>query len=149
MREGRATLTSRGPLAVRAIRGATQVDADEVAEIRRATGELLEAVLSRNGLEADSVISIFFTATQDLVSDFPALAAHEFGLEDVPMMCAAEMRVPDVMPRVIRLLVHVTTDRPRAALHHPYLRGAAAERDTRPDSHGHRRRCRRPPAGPQ
>lgn len=113
---------------VRAIRGATQVDADDAAEIREATGELLEAVLSRNGVEEDSVISLFFTATQDLTSEFPALAAHEFGLKDVPMMCAAEMQVPGIMPRVIRLLAHVATDRPRTALRHPYLRGAAAVR---------------------
>ncbi|WP_413809899.1 chorismate mutase [Streptomyces sp. OE57] len=113
---------------VRAIRGATQVDVDEAWEIRRATRELLAAVFEENDLQPESVISIFFTATPDIVSDFPALAAHEYGLADVPMICATEMNVPDVMPRVIRVLAHVISDRPRSALRHPYLRGAAAIR---------------------
>ncbi|RBQ12187.1 chorismate mutase [Spongiactinospora rosea] len=112
--------------AVRAIRGAIQVAADDAGEIRVATKELITAVLQQNDVTLDDLISIFFTVTPDLVSEFPALAAYEFGLADVPMLCAVEMSVSDVMPRVIRLMAHVTTSRARAEIRHPYLRGASA-----------------------
>jgi chorismate mutase len=115
-------------MAVRAIRGATQVDADERTQVLDATRELVSAVLERNHLEHDDLISILFTATPDLVSEFPALAARELGLGDVPLMCATEINVPHALPRVLRLMAHVETARPRADVQHVYLRGAAALR---------------------
>ena len=115
-------------MAVRAIRGATQVDADDREQVLEATRELVGAVLERNRLEHDDVISILFTATPDLVSEFPALAARELGMGDVPLMCAAEIDVPHALPRVLRLMAHVETDRPRAEIQHVYLRGAVALR---------------------
>ena len=115
-------------MAVRAIRGATQVDADDREQVLEATRELVTAVLERNELAHDDVISILFTATPDLVSEFPALAARELGMGDVPLMCATEISVAGAMPRVVRLLAHVETDLPRSAVHHVYLRGAAALR---------------------
>src|SRR5690606_31942401 len=68
------------------------------------------------------------TATPDLTSEFPALAARKLGFADVPLMCASEIAVPHGLPRVVRLMAHVDTDRPRAELHHVYLRGAQALR---------------------
>ena len=115
-------------MAVRAIRGATQVDADERELVLDATRELVNAVMERNQLEHDDVISILFTATPDLVSEFPALAARELGFGDVPLMCATEIGVPHALPRVLRLMAHVETDRPREDVQHVYLRGAAALR---------------------
>jgi chorismate mutase len=115
-------------VAVRAIRGATQVDADERELVLDATRELVTAVMARNQLEHDDVISILFTATPDLVSEFPALAARELGFGDVPLMCATEMGVPHALPRVLRLMAHVETDRPRTDVQHVYLRGAVALR---------------------
>jgi chorismate mutase len=115
-------------MAVRAIRGATQVDADEREQVLEATRELVSAVLERNGLEHDDVISILFTATPDLVSEFPALAARELGMGDVPLMCATEIGVAHALPRVLRLMAHVETARPRAEIQHVYLRGAVALR---------------------
>ena len=115
-------------MAVRAIRGATQVDADDREQVLEATRELVSTVLERNGLEHDDVISILFTATPDLVSEFPALAARELGMGDVPLMCASEIDVPHALPRVLRLMAHVETTRPRAAIQHVYLRGAVALR---------------------
>lgn len=115
-------------MAVRAIRGATQVDADERELVLEATRELVTAVLERNQLQHDDVISILFTATPDLVSEFPALAARGLGFGDVPLMCATEIGVPHALPRVLRLMAHVETDRPRAEVQHVYLRGAAALR---------------------
>ena len=121
-----------GEMAVRALRGATQVDRDDRAEIHAAVAELVTAVLTRNELEPADLISIVFTATPDLTADFPAYAARLVGITDVPLLCATEIDVPGAMPRVVRLLAHVETDRPREALRHVYLRGASALRTDLP-----------------
>jgi chorismate mutase len=115
-------------MAVRAIRGATQVDADDREQVLEATRELVSAIMDRNELVHDDVISILFTATPDIVSEFPALAARELGFGDVPLICATEMSVPHGMPRVLRLMAHVETERPRDDIQHVYLRGAVALR---------------------
>lgn len=119
-------------MAVRAVRGAIQVDSDTRDEILESSAELVTAVLDRNGLASDDVISIVFTATPDLTAEFPAYAARLLGLTDVPLMCATEISVPGAMPRVLRLLAHVDTPRSRADLRHVYLRGAAALRTDLP-----------------
>lgn len=111
-------------MTVRAIRGAVQVDRDDPAEILAATRELLTEVVGRNGLTPDDLISIVFTLTPDLTSCFPAVAARDLGLDDVPLLCAPEVGVPGALPRVVRLLAHVESDRPRSAVCHIYLRGA-------------------------
>lgn len=110
------------------MRGATQVRADDREQILDATAELVTEVLARNGLLVDDLISVVFTATPDLTAEFPAYAARQAGLTDVPLLSATEMAVPGALPRVIRLLAHVETDLPRSALRHAYLRGAAALR---------------------
>jgi len=117
--------------AVRAVRGATQVDCDDPEVILKETGDLLVEVIRRNGLGAEDIISVLFTATPDLASVFPAAAARSLlGFNEVPMLCATEIGVPNAMERVIRLLAHIQTDRPRSAIEHVYLRGAA---QLRPD----------------
>lgn len=115
-------------MAVRAIRGAIQLDSDERSHLLKSTAELVTKVLHENGLDASDLISIWFTATPDLVSEFPALAARELGLGDVPLMCSVEMAVAGSMPRVIRLMMHVETSKSRSEIKHVYLRGAAALR---------------------
>ena len=119
-------------VAVRAVRGAIQVDADERDEILGATTELLQTVLERNGLGPDDLISVIFTATSDLRAEFPAYAARQMGITDVPLLCAGEIDVPDAMPRVLRLLAHVETDLTRQDVRHVYLRGAAGLRTDLP-----------------
>jgi chorismate mutase len=115
-------------VAVRAIRGAVQVDANQRAAVLEGTAELVAEVMTRNGLAPDDVISVVFTATPDLTAEFPALAARKIGFQDVPLLCASEIDVPGALPRVVRLLMHVETAKPRSALQHVYLRGAAALR---------------------
>ncbi|GAA4905375.1 chorismate mutase [Streptomonospora salina] len=115
-------------MAVRAIRGAVQVDADERDQILEATAELVSEVLQRNGITTEDVISVLFTSTPDLTAEFPALAARKLGFSEVPLMCASEIAVPRALPRVVRLMAHIETDRSRADLHHVYLRGAQALR---------------------
>jgi chorismate mutase len=113
---------------VRAIRGAVQVDADEREAILEGTTELVSEVMSRNDLTPDDVISVLFTVTSDLRAEFPALAARKIGFGEVPLMCATEIPVPGALPRVVRLMAHVETDRSRREIQHVYLRGAAALR---------------------
>lgn len=117
-----------GERAVRAIRGATQVDADERDLVLAAVAEMLQAVLSRNDVRPEDLISVIFTATPDLRSEFPAYAVRQLGITDVPLLCATEIDVPDAMPRVLRLLAHVETTRSRGEIRHAYLRGAVALR---------------------
>ena len=115
-------------MTVRAIRGAIQLDTDDRDAILEGTAELVAAVMSRNDLTTDDVISVLFTVTPDLTAEFPALAARKVGFHAVPMMCATEIPVTGAMPRVVRLMAHVDTDRPRSEIQHVYLRGAAALR---------------------
>jgi chorismate mutase len=115
-------------VAVLAVRGATQVDADDRDQILEATAELVTEVMARNALTTEDVISVIFTATPDLTAEFPALAARKLGFHDVPLLCASEIDVPHALPRVIRLMAHVQDDRPRSDIQHVYLRGATALR---------------------
>ncbi len=115
-------------MAVRALRGAITVDADDPAEIRRRTIELLTALFERNHLSVDDVISVLFTATQDLTSLPPAAGARGFGLTDVPLLCAQEMPTEGGLERCIRVMLHVETDHGRDQLRHVFLRRATTLR---------------------
>jgi chorismate mutase len=114
--------------AVRAVRGAIQLDVDEREHVLSSTRELVSSVLAANSLGNEDIISIIFTATPDVCSEFPAVAARDLGLGDVPLMCAQELNIAGAMPRVIRLMAHVNTTLSRGQITHVYLRGAAALR---------------------
>lgn len=114
--------------AVRAVRGAIQLDVDEREHVLSSTRELVSSVLAANLLTSDDVISIMFTATSDVRSEFPAVAARDLGLGDVPLMCAQELDIAEAMPLVIRLMAHVNTTLSREQITHVYLRGAVALR---------------------
>lgn len=109
-------------MAVRAVRGATRVERDDREVVLAATRELVSRVLADNGLTSDDVVSVVFTATRDISSVAPALAARQLGLHDVALICAQEMWVEGSMPLVVRLLAHVEKDR-SAALSNVYLNG--------------------------
>ncbi|MCW2738107.1 chorismate mutase [Nocardioides sp.] len=112
-------------MAVRAVRGATQLEEDTREHMLDRVAELVIDVMAANGLVVDDFISIIFTATSDLVSEFPAYAARQLGFSDVPLVCARELEIEGSMPRVVRLMAHVETDLPRADVTHVYLHGAA------------------------
>jgi chorismate mutase len=120
-------------MAVRGLRGATTVDRDDEESIGVRTKELVEEMLSRNSLSKDQLISIFFTATDDLHAMFPAKAARELGLGDVPLMCAQELSIVGAVKQCIRVLMHVEDDRERNEFHHVYLHGAVGLRDDLPE----------------
>ncbi len=109
---------------IRAIRGATTVSADDSSSIVAATGELLEEMLRRNQVEPDALVSIVFTSTPDLRSEFPAAAARSIGISDVPLLSAAEIDVAGALPRCIRVLMHLYTTLDRGELRHVYLNEA-------------------------
>jgi chorismate mutase len=115
-------------VAVRAVRGATQLDEDVRGHMLDRVAEMVLDSMSANGLEVDDFISVIFTATSDLVSEFPAYAARQLGFGEVPLLCARELEIERSMPRVVRMLAHVETDLPRAEITHVYLHGAAALR---------------------
>ncbi len=117
---------------VRALRGATGVAEDTEAQVTERVQELLTEMLDRNGLVLDDVISVIFTATPDLVCMFPAAAARGIGFGAVPLLCASEIPVPGAMTRVVRVLMHVTTEQAPAGLRHVYLHGAQVLRDDLP-----------------
>jgi chorismate mutase len=89
-----------------AVRGAVQADANDADSIVAATTELMRALLDRNELEPEAMVSCLFTTTDDLDAEFPAVAARGLGLEAVPLLCCREIPVPGSMPRVIRAMVH-------------------------------------------
>jgi chorismate mutase len=120
------------PSAVRALRGAITLDADDAEQLSERVQRLIAAMLERNGVAKDDLISILFTATDDIHSMFPATAARAAGLGDVPLICARELDVVGGTPRCIRVMMHVTTDRSRQELHHVYLEGARNLRDDLP-----------------
>lgn len=113
---------------VRAIRGATTIVRDDAELIRAATRELLEQIVSRNALATDDIISVIFTVTADLTSEFPAHAARALGWVDVPLLCTMEIPVPGSLTHCIRVLLHIESDRDRDEIAHVYLRGATVLR---------------------
>jgi chorismate mutase len=115
-------------MAIRAIRGATQLDRDDRHHLLVSVEELIREILEQNDIDTEKLVSMIFTATSDLHSEFPALAARQLGIGDVPLLCAQEIDVDGAMPRVIRVMVHIESDLPRDEIRHVYLRGAAALR---------------------
>ena len=114
---------------VRAARGAIRIPDDTKDAVLDATERLLREMLERNGLGPDNLVSVFFTATDDLTSVFPAEAARRIGLSSVPLLCAREMAVRDAMSSVVRVLMHFHSDRGLSEVEHVYLDGAQALRD--------------------
>lgn len=113
---------------VRGIRGATTVDRNDATEIREATQELLQMILSENVLCTEDLVSAIFTVTSDLDADFPASSARAIGWELVPLLCATEIPVPSGLSHCIRVLLHVNTTRSQAEIRHVFLRNATALR---------------------
>jgi len=114
---------------VRGARGAIRVREDSKDAVLDATDRLLREMLRRNAVEAEDLVSVIFTATDDLHSVFPAEAARRLGMTHVPLLCAQEMSVQGAMPSVIRVLMQFHSDRSLAEVDHVYLDGAEALRD--------------------
>lgn len=120
---------------VAALRAATTLEHDSREQVLERTTELLAELLARNGLDTPDLISLVFTATDDVRSEFPAAAVRAAGIADVPMLCARELAIegPSNIPLCIRVMAHVQTDRPRPELRHTYLHGARQLRSDLPE----------------
>jgi chorismate mutase len=110
-----------------ALRGAISVDRNDAQDILDATTTLMQAIMERNTLAPENVVSCIFTATNDLNAEFPAVAARAVGFENVPLLCAREIAVPRSLPRVIRVLIHYYGEDGQEAKH-VYLGDAAGLR---------------------
>lgn len=113
------------------IRGATQTNEDTIKGIKDATSELLKEIIKQNNLETEKIVNIMFTLTSDLTAIQPAtVAREELKLKSTPMLCMQEMKVPNDLPRCIRVMVQVYTNLSQEKIKHVYLRSAA---NLRPD----------------
>lgn len=108
----------------RGIRGATTVDTNTGEDILAAAKELLQEMIQANGFEEEDIASIHFTTTPDLNATFPAAAARELGLTQVPMLCGHEMNVPGSLPMCLRILVLINTEKSAGKIVHTYIKGA-------------------------
>ncbi len=109
---------------IRGIRGAITVERDEAEAIVVATKRLLREIVARNDIELDDIASVLFSVTADLHAQFPALGARELGWAHVPMLHFTEVEVAGALPRCIRVLMHVNTERGQREVRHVYLDGA-------------------------
>jgi chorismate mutase len=116
------------PERLHALRGAISVDHNDAQDILDATTELMKAIMERNALTPEHVVSCIFTATNDLNAEFPAVAARALGFDRVPLLCAREIPVPRALPRVIRVLIHYYADEAHES-RHVYLGAASALRE--------------------
>lgn len=121
------------PARLRALRGATTVDRDLADHVTERVAALVEEMLGRNSVAHEELVSILFTATDDIHSIFPATAARTIGLGDVPLICARELDIAGATPRCIRVMMHLYTEAEPASLHHVYLEGARGLRDDLPE----------------
>lgn len=117
---------------LRALRGATTIDADTPEQVHDRVVALLREIFERNDVDQEQLVSMVFTATGDIRSVFPATAARSLDLDDVPMLCARELDIEGATPRCIRVLMHLHTEVDRHQLRHVYLEGASTLRDDLP-----------------
>jgi len=115
-------------MGIRGVRGATQVKENSAHEIGQSVAELLSKMIEENQVDTSDLISIVFTATADLTADFPAVAARSIGLGEVPLLCAVEIDVPGSLPKVVRVLMHLNSDKSLSEIKHIYLNGASVLR---------------------
>lgn len=116
-----------------ALRGAITLERDSREEVVAKTQRLVKEMLARNDAEHDDIVSVIFTATDDVTSEFPAAAARAIGMGDIPLLCARELSVDGATPLCIRVLMHLETDKRREELRHVYLEGARGLRDDLPE----------------
>ncbi len=111
-------------LIIRGIRGAITVDNNTEEDILAAAEDLFKKVIEFNSISDDEIVSIVFTATDDLDQAYPARAVREMGYNRVPLMCYQEMRVVSSLERCLRVIVYINRDCSLTEIKHVYLREA-------------------------
>lgn len=109
---------------VRGIRGATTVENNDKREILDASAQMLEKIISENEINIDDIVSIIFTITPDLTKAFPAAAAREMGIVNVPLLDMSEPEIDGALKKCIRILMHINTEKNNSDMKHIYLKGA-------------------------
>lgn len=106
----------------RGIRGAITVSANNKESILAATEELLVEMTQANKIEIKDIAAIFFSTTSDLNAEFPAAATRELGWpQHLALLCGHEMNVPNDLPRCLRILMLVNTEKGPEEIVHIYL----------------------------
>lgn len=113
---------------VRAVRGAITAEENTKESILKSTKELLEKIILENKIERADLIQIIFTLTPDLNAVFPAVAAREMGITNVPLMCMSEIPVEGALKKCVRILLEMNSDKGLDDIKHIYLKGAKALR---------------------
>lgn len=113
-----------------AIRGATTVEKNNSEDIIKNTIRLLTEVEKRNNLDKEQVISILFSSTRDLDSEYPAKAARKIGYINAGLMCYNEMEVVGSLEKCIRVMVLYNSNIGQNKIEHVYLKKA---KNLRPD----------------
>ena len=106
------------------IRGATTVINDNKEEILLNTKELLQEIIKINKIDIEDIISIFFTATNDITKEYPAVAAREIGILNASLMCMDELYIEGSLPKCIRVMVNIETNKKQKDMKHIYLKEA-------------------------
>lgn len=114
---------------IRGVRGAITIEEDKEQEILDATERLLREMIKQNDIEPDKVASVFISATEDIVSAFPARALRKIeGWTYVPVMCMREIPVVSSLKKCIRIMLHLNTDKSQQEIKHVYLEKATVLR---------------------
>ena len=114
----------------RGIRGAITVPANNKKNILAAARKLLTNMAKVNKIEIKDIAAIFFTTTPDLNAEFPAAATRELGWpSNLALLCGHEINVPNTLPRCLRVLMLVNTEKEPEEIIHVYLREAKKLKD--------------------
>ncbi len=92
---------------LRGVRGATTVTENQASLIQSAVSELIQELLTRNHIQVDRIIGVFFTVTPDLDALNPAKAIRNARSDwaSVPMLCMPEAPMAETLPHCIRVLI--------------------------------------------
>lgn len=105
-----------------AIRGATTVTSNNKDEILKETSKLIEAIISKNKLNSEDIISMCFTMTKDLDAVYPSVAVREIlDIHDIPMLNFEEKYIQGSLNKCIRVMMYINTEKTKAEIKHVYL----------------------------
>ena len=108
-------------MAVRAVRGAIQIDDNTEKFIDDGVIKLVGKMIEDNKIDIYNIISIIFSQTSDITAKNPAAALRKIGFNDTPLFCTKEPDVIGSMERVVRVLITTETERDLKPV---YLEGA-------------------------
>jgi chorismate mutase len=108
-------------MAVRAVRGAIQIDDNAEKFIDDGVIRLVGKIIEENKIDINNIISIIFSQTKDITAKNPAAALRKIGFNDTPLFCTKEPDVIGSMERVVRVLITTETERDLKPV---YLKGA-------------------------